>query len=533
MLGRLASGILRADPVRMILLALTACFAAGVSAAQDLGRPDAASIAAAPSFEAGERVVAAYYFYWYRHPDEHFGELGLHFPDEREVSYANETWHRRELEDMRAAGIDACLPVYWGALEHYDKPDVAFSVRGLPALVAAADALDREGKQPPRIGMMYDTTTLRNSVRGVEPLGASADLRTEAGRELFYGTIRDFFCLVPPRHWAQIDGRPLVLLYSAGFAAGFDQRTFDELSTRFASHFAGKRPFVVRESSWVGVRTEGMYTWGAALDGPKVGLRAVAIGPGYDDTAVHGRLTPIREREGGRFYEHSWRQALRAGCDLALIETWNEHHEGTSIAETVEFGRRYIELTARYVALFKRHEVLAEDLVLQFLDPRPRQDRSWGEAAAGAREIGWHAGAGPAGLRPIPWEDGAFRTIAGEQPAIVSQGGAGAAPAYLYFQVSDWFAFDVDHGFELEIEFHDEGSGALGLQFDSHEEESPLRGAYTSCAPLQRGASGAWRTVILALPRARFANRQNGLSDLRLCAWNGDLAVRALRLRRE
>jgi hypothetical protein len=38
---------------------------------------------------------------------------------------------------------------------------------------------------------------------------------------------------------------------------------------------------------------------------------------------------------------------------------------------------------------------------------------------------------------------------------------------------------------------------------------------------------------MLALPRARFANRQNGLCDLRLCAWNGDLAVRALRLRRE
>jgi hypothetical protein len=493
--------------------------------------PDPAQVAAAPSFAAGERLVAAFYFYWYRYPDEHLAELGLHFPDERAVSYESEAWHRGELEDMCAAGIDVCLPVYWGALEHYDKPDVSFSVRGLPALVAAADALARVGMRPPRIGMMYDTTTLLNDVRGVEPRGARADLRTPAGRALLCGTVRDFFCQVPPRHWAQIDGQPLVVLYSAGFAAGFDQGLFDELAASFARDFGGKQPFVVREASWSGVRTAASYAWGAALAGPTIGERAVAIGPGYDDRAVHGRLTPVREREEGRFYEKSWHAALRSGCDLALIETWNEHHEGTSIAETVEFGRTYIELTARYAALFRRREVLEGELVLHHPEPRPRQDLSWGAAAGGAREVAWRAGVEPSGLRPIPWEDGPFEVRPAGEPALVSRGATGERPTYLYFQVSDWFAFDVDADFELELEFDDRGQGTFEVQFDSRDERATLRGAYTGAARLERGAGEGWRTETVTLSRARFANRQNGLADLRLAVWERDLAVRSLCLR--
>jgi hypothetical protein len=35
------------------------------------------------------------------------------------------------------------------------------------------------------------------------------------------------------------------------------------------------------------------------------------------------------------------------------VETWNEFSEGTDIAETVQMGRLYINLTRTYADLFK------------------------------------------------------------------------------------------------------------------------------------------------------------------------------------
>jgi len=528
-----------------VFIALITSLAPQAPAIPRFSLPDRAAIAAAPTFATDQRIVATYYFYWYRYPDQHFDELTLHFPHDADVSYESEAWHERQLEDMRAAEIDVCLPVYWGALDHYDKPDVAFSVRGLPALVAAADALERAGKRPPRIGMFYDTSTLRNDVRGVAPAAGRADLRTAEGRALFYGTIRDFFCQVPPRHWAEIDGSPLVVLYSAGFAAGFDQRAFDELASSFARDFAGKRPFVVREGSWRGVRTDAMYSWGAALTGAAIsgaaridagaGVNTVAVGPGYDDTAVRGRSTPIREREHGRFYEKSWRAALRSSAEIALVETWNENHEGTSVAETREYGREYIALTAQYARQFKQHANAADDahdIVLEWPKPRPRADRSWGKSAQDAADVAWRAGVEPIGLRPVACPDGPFESRAQPEPRIVTQGATAAKGTYLYFQISDWFAFDVDAEFELELEFRDEGVGAIGIEYDSRDASATLDGAYTQATPIQRADSGGWRTATVRLPRARFANRENGAADLRLCVARNDLALRAARVRR-
>jgi len=485
--------------------------------------PTPGSLRAAPSFEKSERVVATEYFYWYRFPGEHLDQLTLHFPDEQAVSYESVAWHTSQLEDMRAAGIDVCLPVYWGALGNYEKSDVAFSVRGLPALVAAADELERKGVRAPRIGMFYDTSTLLDDVRGAQPSGARADLRTPQGRALFYGTIRDFFCQVPPRLWAQIDGQPLVVLYSSGFASGYDQLAFDELAACFARDFGGKQPCVVRERSWTGVRTQASYAWGAALNGVQLGEGTVALGPGYDDSAVLGRTTPVRQREAGRFYEKSWRTALRSPAALALVETWNEMHEGTSIARTREFGAQYIELTARYAQLFRRRATLEGEIELEFQDPVPRRDDSWGASSAGARAIEWRAGSALVGLRPIAWEDGAL-AHSDAPPELVARGSC------LYFQVADAFAFDVDADFELELEFLDRGRAALGVEYDSRDAAATLRGAYTRAPSIERGDTGQWRTARVKLAHARFSNRENGAADLRLVTSGAELNLRALRL---
>ncbi len=39
--------------------------------------------------------------------------------------------------------------------------------------------------------------------------------------------------------------------------------------------------------------------------------------------------------------------------NIVMIETWNELHEGTDICETREYGRQYIDMTAKYSVMFK------------------------------------------------------------------------------------------------------------------------------------------------------------------------------------
>ena len=67
-------------------------------------------------------------------------------------------------------------------------------------------------------GLFYDTSTLRHNA-----WSEHQDLTTQRGREWFHATVRDFFSLIPPRHWAMIDDKPIMLLYSASFAKAHDQ----------------------------------------------------------------------------------------------------------------------------------------------------------------------------------------------------------------------------------------------------------------------------------------------------------------------
>lgn len=512
--------------------------ASSVAADLSFPMPAARAVADAPTFRTGDRIVMTHYFYWYRWPEEHMQHLRLNEPEPEKVSYESARWHMKQFRDMIAAGIDVALPVYWGCVDHYDRPGVAFSVRGLPPLVEALDRLADTGEPVPRIGLFYDTTTLMNNVRGAEPAGARADLRTAAGRDVFYRTVRDFFCQVPPRHWACIDNQPVVVLYSAGFAAGWNQGAFDELAGRFEKDFRSAPPFVIRDTSWGSIRTDACTTWGAALHGPRLGEGTVQIGAGYDDSPVPDRTTPIREREEGRFYAKSWQTALAAKRDLVLIETWNEHHEGTSICETREHGRKYIDLTAKYAGLFKKRAVEEGEIVLRYPEPRPRPDRTWGKSAEGSDAVefipgGTEAREGGCGIRPARCSDGPFEMRGKAQDAVIASRGAHPGKVtYLYFQVSDFFAFDTTGDFELELKYRDTGKGVIFLEYDSRQPWGTLDGAYTHARRVARYGTGEWRTTRIKLPAARFANRQNSGADFRLCVFDTNLEVQRITLRR-
>ncbi|MBI4579866.1 MAG: DUF5010 domain-containing protein [Planctomycetes bacterium] len=469
------------------------------------------------SFRSGRPVVGTTYFYWYdvysgahiRNPDG-TDALTTHPPAAAmaDVSYKSADWHYAQLRDIAEAAIDFILPVFWGVPGQYDS----WSFAGLPPLVAAHNRMAAESKSnptrpaPPKIGLFYDTSTLQyNRLVGpdITP-GEPVDLTTDAGREWFYVTIRDFFSMIPPDKWARVDGRPIVFLYSAGFAKAVDDRVYPDVRQRFRKDF-GTDLFIVRETSWPG-RADASYRWGGAL-GLTLGESVAGIGPGYDHSAVPGRQPLVVNRQNGEFYAGQWKKLLRLRPTrrpwMVHVETWNEWHEGTDVARSQEYGDHYIRATAEFARMFRA--------AVQ-LDPS-------GPFAA-AERVRW-SGRQTEGVELRPsggdgcWQAGA---IDGSPAVTGAPCSPDAGAAYLYFRVDDAYMFDEqDRSAEITLVFRDDGGCAqFRVEYDNSDPAvGPQAGAFRPTRDIVVGATGTWRTVKLILPQVRFIDRTNG-ADFRI-----------------
>lgn len=484
--------------------------------------PDLAELARAVRFGTNDRVVSTTYFYWYDvlsgahilNPDGS-DALTDHPPTLTNFSYKRLDWHREQLEDMIAAGIDVVLPVFWGEPSQRipGKPvsEQPWSYAGLVRLVEARQALLEAGRKPPAIGMFYDTSTLEwNEAR------RKIDLTTGHGHRWFYETIRDFFSLVPARHWATIEGRPIVFLYSAAFATAHDQGCIEYVRQEFARDFNGTVPYVVKEVSWR-IHADNTYAWGGALGLKNPGV--ASIGPGYDHSAVPGRAPLVVPRENGAFYERQWIRFLRNPSRMVHLETWNEYHEGTDIAASREYGRRYIELTRRFVDMFKAG----------IRPPRPRGP--YAEAPSVTVLLG------PTnetrGLKQFEWADG--KTA----PAVAGgHSGRRLVPTehrgrYVYFQIDDSFKWAEEMEVEVIIEYFDLGNGGFQIEYDGSDPQAPFHGAYSpSPTRVTLSDSGQWKTASFRLTRARFNNAQNGGADFRIAFTGDQLLIRRVTVKR-
>ncbi|MBM3501731.1 MAG: hypothetical protein FJX74_24010, partial [Armatimonadetes bacterium] len=172
--------------------------------------PAADELSRIAPYQADQPIVGTYLFYWYdvysgAHLIDHDGTdaCTTHPPSWEDYSFHSTRWWREQLADIAAAGIDFAAPVYWGYPHAYDE----WSFQGLPHLVRACDYMTRAGEVCPKIGLFYDTSTLEWN-----RFHRHVDLSTDEGKSWFYCTIRDYFSFVPPRHWAAIEGRPIILL---------------------------------------------------------------------------------------------------------------------------------------------------------------------------------------------------------------------------------------------------------------------------------------------------------------------------------
>jgi uncharacterized protein DUF5010 len=322
------------------------------------------------SFSSAQPLVTTYFFYWY----DWAGRAGG-LPERATgpgpitvlPSYANSitfldtAWYEKEFTDMLDAGVDFVLPDYWGEPGQINRrvaPAPAynyFSTQGIPPMIEALDRMRAQGKKF-KIGLFLDTTVLNDE-----------DLTTERGKQIFYTSIRDFYARIPPIHWAAIDNRPVVWLYDAQRVGNFNQSSFDYVYEHFAQDFGGLKPYIVREWQWYTergatnnvIKTEGLYGWGAAPFGFNVDTRftIAEVGPGFGQLQFGGRDPIYTDRQNGKYYEDNLKAALRSRRKILGIETWNEYDEATGIAETIEYGRKYIELTRKYADLFKAGKI--------------------------------------------------------------------------------------------------------------------------------------------------------------------------------
>lgn len=485
----------------------------------------------AAAFESNQKIVGTHYFYWYDYPGEHFFDnaektddaLQDHFVNPEAVSYGSVEWHKQELDDISAAGIDFILPVYWGAPDHYSRRGISFSVDGLSPLQKAIAERAREGKSSPKIGLFYDTSTLLPGMRN-EAGSERYDLTAEKGRDIFYRTIRDFFYQIEPKYWACIDGRPIVVLYGAGFAKSHGQATVDYVYEQFAKDFYGVKPYIIKDNSWH-FDCDATTQWGAALTGPFIYDSVAQIGAGYNDSAVPGRSTPVRERENGDFYRLGWNKILNEDVNIVLIETWNEMHEGTSICASKEYGRTYIDLTAKYAAAFKAGKRLNESITLQYPKLRPRPANNRGMEFKDKGFVSSTLGEGG--------ENNGIWLVRGQPDGPVQQAtiadvncvqNAPGENTYIYFDIADPFFFDQKQPVSITFTYWDEFFQHASLQYDSHDGSATLDGAYKTAGGFACENTHKWVMKTFRIDDARFINRENGGSDFRF-AVNGQLSI--------
>jgi Glycosyl hydrolase family 99 len=81
---------------------------------------------------------------------------------------------------------------------------------------------------------------------------------------------------------------------------------------------------------------------------------AATVSPGYDDTNIPTRTTPIlRDRAGGAYYDSQWRAAIASRPDWVMVTSWNEWYENTHIETSERYGDEYVRRTAAWAKRYR------------------------------------------------------------------------------------------------------------------------------------------------------------------------------------
>jgi len=308
-----------------------------------------------------QRAVLSPYYYWYQadpkraSPNDHIldetGRVILSSFPAKSIgpwfSYDRVQWHKEQLADAEAAGVDVLLPVYRG-----DKSSRAgYAAKGLDCLVAALSEMVVEGRAHPKVGMLFDVDSLNAAY------GQVADLSSEEAKRAFYGMIEDFFDRVPVEHraFAQAGkpnaGRPgfVVCLASTGeIPNGFDDGVIAYCNERFEKDFgcpvvwvAGDG-FAGKSQTFDGAVSLKMGPDAAFEDSGRI--KTATVCPGFGPWAG-----TMLARMNGDLYQKQWESVLARQTHWVVCNSWNDFTRGTEICANREYGRKFIDATGAAV----------------------------------------------------------------------------------------------------------------------------------------------------------------------------------------
>jgi len=324
-------------------------------------KPEPPTVRPGPKFMI-EKLALTHYFYWYQgdgRREAPFGHVRREDGSSELTDHPLEgvgpwfshdrvQWHKDQLADIRNAGIDVVIPVYWGAAATKKQ----FASKGLNCMVQALKELKAEGKSYPLVAMFNDTSAMWVQY------GSKPDLRNDEVKETFYGMIKDFFLQVPEEFRAAVQlpvekgGQPayIVVLYTASWFSDLDAGFVEYCNERFAKDFGGRKLVWIGHSDFrpKAAVMDGYSNYGAGLGlqfDDTGWIRIAGVGAGFDNSAVHGMKTPIRSRTGGDTYKKDWDALMEKSPDWVIVDGWNELHEGSDICPSSEYGNQYVSLT--------------------------------------------------------------------------------------------------------------------------------------------------------------------------------------------
>ena len=292
----------------------------------------------------GERKVLAFYYPWYGNPEGPAGAwvhwepnranwASTHVPAAGYYDSLDPETVRRHIREAKAAGIDGFIASWWGL--------TSFENRALPVLFAIAE---EEGFL---ITVYYEAADT--------PMQIITDVSVLVSR--YRGSPA----------FLTAEGLPAVFFYvrvTAKFTLAQWQIVFDALDDRGRSVFAIADSLdPVFLSAFQGLHTYNpvalpMEATAAAYKSSSLAARlqnalfAATVIPGYEE-AVPRVTSPRADRADGETYRAYWALARASKPHWILITSFNEWHEGSEIEPSLEFGRRYLGLTAELSAAWR------------------------------------------------------------------------------------------------------------------------------------------------------------------------------------
>jgi len=310
-----------------------------------------------------KRLVLAFYYAWYGTPDGPMGNgrwlhwygPGMYYQGTNHpLRGLYDSWDEKVLEDhMREAlesGIDGFVVSWWGP-GSYETDTVKKMLR-------ISHDMEKEGERF-YISVYYE--------------GYEYSTEEEAFNDLCF-VIDEF---AKDRSFLKINGKPVIFIYS---------RAINSISRKGWENVMKRIRETGRDAIFVADTMDGKFAkifgglhiynvCGAfrKLSAMKAGLRflnyqarcndvlyAINIMPGYDDT--HIRIPGFSvDRENGKLYEELWKLVLEIDPDIVIITSWNEWHEGSEIEPSVEYGRKFLDLTKKWAELWKNRDRLMID----------------------------------------------------------------------------------------------------------------------------------------------------------------------------